>query len=769
MVVVPLRESADAWDLVRGGLAVSTSGFLTIRGIAHSAAANNGGPVLIFTASADPDALATVRTLTALLKADLIRYEIHPVDGYSHLRDKYQVLVSGDAAIEPRAILCVNCGAMVDIRSILGLNEREEGDVRVLIIDSHRPYHLRNVNSDRIILQHDADDFDSTSLPVNVNFEDQWGNIPDEVSSDDDDDDDGSSGSDSESDLSDFIDDSEAPDGPRPSSRNRRTTSENSDGDDDNDVKDDADDEDDENASSRNDSQSEKSSVRKRARRGARAHDSVDERVESYLEDVEEDDVQFDDGPEDDDDDDEGGAIRKGSRKRKQLTSPDGSEKQKRKKRRARRKRQEQRRRALRGGEDLEAEERQRVQEYYANASLATSSACIGHGIAMLLRRANQDSLWMAILGMTSQYMTSCIDQSLYDNQMAFCREGIKALQPNASRNGSSSDGGGADGDEGGEGDTSAVQNVGYVPSCSGSALQRIAQSVELRLDLLRQWNLFESMQYSSYTATRLGTWRQTGRRRLLELLATLGIPLGDSKQQWCYMMQKNKIALEQHLRSAMSRFDLGDSFQFDSFVRTLPGHRGDISAADFVHAVTALLEVDDSRWHHHAAEAASPIDRFWRAYDALGSKNVKLLEDGLDLAIFVQKLTAEIGGDVIERRKFVPSGPFRYVFLRDETRKEFLTQPILLRRLALFLNLALLRQGAMDKPFIILSPDITRNVWIAVAATTSSQRNDFGQRFRKAAERNGSTLTYSGFDSSVCEIKDGQEIEFVRFLHDVM
>lgn len=749
MVVVPLRESGEAWDLLRGGLAQSDTAFLMARHIASSTAANNGGPVLIFTAAADPDALASVRTLTALLKADLIRYQVHPVDGYEHMRDKFTLLVTGDAAVEPRAVLCVNCGAMVDLNSALLLPENEDeddsqispsvSDLRVLIIDSHRPYHLRNVNSEKIVLLHDSDDFNESELPINMNMEDEWGNVPDEKSSDESSDQsesDGESDSESESDISDFIDDDDAP------------------------GKDDrqSDIDDNEHATSNlppaenDDSLAVTQSPESQAAKKRERHTDLNgtEESESNASKAKGADESGEPPADDDEDSDEEGImIRKGTRKRRQADSP-GSAKQQRKKARSRRRRAHRSRPA----NDPALAEKRRLRTYYSNATVATSSACVSHGIAMLMRRGSQDSLWMAILGVTSQYMTSSISNDMYDNQTSFCQEEVKVLQPNEQPL-----------DE----ETSAVQNVGYVPSCTGSAVQRIAQSVELRLDLLRHWSLYGSLMHSSYTATRLATWRQTGRRRLLEMLATVGIPLADSKQQWCYMKQKNKVALDKNLSDAISRFDLGDSIHYDSFVRTLPGHRGDISAADFVHAVTALLEVDDSRWDHHSAGAASALDRFWRAYDALDSKRVKLLEDGLDLAMFVQKLTSEIGGDVIERRKFVPSGPFRYVFLRDEQHKEFLTQPILLRRLALFLNTALLRQGAKDKPFIILAPDVGRSVWIAVAATTCTQRNDFGQRFRKAAERNGSTVTYSGFDSSVCEIKDGQEIEFVRFLHDVM
>lgn len=756
MVAIPLRESGDAWDLLRGGLASFSSAFLVSHNISNSTAANNGGPVLIFTASADPDALASVRTLTALLKADLIRYEVHPVDGYVEMQDKFQILVTGDAAIQPRAILCVNCGAMVDVSTILQLERsdiRDVTDARVLIIDSHRPFHLRNINSERVILLHDSDTFDTVNLPISFNLEDQWGNVLDSHSIDgESSDSDSASQSDSESDLSDYIDRDDVTRSANDSlSRAQIVSEDTATHDESNDFKHPI-----AAGSARADYVGDRNDKDQDISQGSSGNQPprVNDAVEDYLDDIEKDDVAFDergtDYQEDSDDDDV--QIRRGTRKRHQNDLLE-EEAARRKRHRARHRKRRQQKRTIEP--DVEQEEKKRLQEYYSNANVATSSACISHGIAMLMRRGNQDSLWMAILGMTSQYMTSSIVEALYEDQSAFCREEVKLLQPNAAE------------DDG----TSNVQNVGYVPSCTGAALQRIAQSVELRLDLLRHWSLFESLQNSSYTATRLATWRQTGKRRLLELLATLGIPLPDSKQQWCFMKHKSKIALEKHLRNAILRFDLGDRIQYDSFVRTLPGHRGDISAADFVHAVTALLEVDDSKWSLRPSSTGrlSAVDRFWRAYDALDTKRVNLLLDGLEMAMFVQRLTAEIGGDVIERKKFVPSGPFRYVFLRDEQHKEFLTQPILLRRLALFLNMALLRQGAKEKPFIILAPNVARDIWIAVAATTCTQRNDFGHRFRKAAERNGSTVTYSGFDSSVCEIKDGQEIEFVRFLHDVM
>lgn len=61
---------------------------------------------------------------------------------------------------------------------------------------------------------------------------------------------------------------------------------------------------------------------------------------------------------------------------------------------------------------------------------------------------------------------------------MEVCLEGIKAVQSNESGKGSSTDSCGAHGDEGEGVDKLEVQNFGYVPSCSGSALQRVAQCI---------------------------------------------------------------------------------------------------------------------------------------------------------------------------------------------------------------------------------------------------------------------------------------------------
>ena len=65
---------------------------------------------------------------------------------------------------------------------------------------------------------------------------------------------------------------------------------------------------------------------------------------------------------------------------------------------------------------------------------------------------------------------------------------------------------------------------------------------------------------------------------------------------------------------------------------------------------------------------------------------------------------------------------------------------------------------------YIFRAAELACGIWLAVAAMSLGVSNDFGQRFRRAADKNGRQIIFDGFDSAVCEIPDGQETEFIRF-----
>lgn len=52
---------------------------------------------------------------------------------------------------------------------------------------------------------------------------------------------------------------------------------------------------------------------------------------------------------------------------------------------------------------------------------------------------------------------------------------------------------------------------------------QSIRATEELRFTLFRHWNLYDAMYHSSYVASKLGIWKERGRKRLTGLLAKMG------------------------------------------------------------------------------------------------------------------------------------------------------------------------------------------------------------------------------------------------------
>lgn len=358
---------------------------------------------------------------------------------------------------------------------------------------------------------------------------------------------------------------------------------------------------------------------------------------------------------------------------------------------------------------------------YYARAWHASPAAGVAYLLAANLNKATADTLWLWIVGLTDQYILRRISGGADTYHGA-----VKCIRDELAR---------------------------YSPASSP-----VQPSREMRFDLLRHWTLYESMLRSTFSAARLAVWRQKGERSARELLARLGIPVRESRQQWAHMSAACKEALRTQMPHYAAAYRL-DDFMYDSFVRRLGAHHGAVSAADVVLAVTALLDRDE----------------FWRAYDALlcGESSPTV---PMQLAVREQRLIVELGGAVIERRRYVPSGPFRYTLLRDLPNVECVaSRPLLLTRLALFISEALAAGGARPKPYVLVAVDRARQVNTLVAVGAANEagderaQNEFGARFRFVAGMTGAKLACDAFDSTVAELEAGAEQEFIRLLHDIM
>jgi cell division control protein 45 len=108
-------------------------------------------------------------------------------------------------------------------------------------------------------------------------------------------------------------------------------------------------------------------------------------------------------------------------------------------------------------------------------------------------------------MGLTYQYVTSRISREKYDTFHSIYYDEVARLNPqsNALTAGASS--------------KSTNANSANPDDTS------IRATEELRFMLFRHWNLYDAMYHSSYVASKMGIWKERGRRRLTGLLAKMG------------------------------------------------------------------------------------------------------------------------------------------------------------------------------------------------------------------------------------------------------
>ncbi|KAG0488695.1 hypothetical protein HPP92_007506 [Vanilla planifolia] len=160
-----------------------------------AASASSSSPLLIFPSASDADSLCTLKIITHILSSDSLRYSVYPVSSFNDV-EKYAGL-NLHSSKESISLLLINWGCHRDIRRFLKVSP----EVRIFVIDSHRPIHLHNLskqNSQVIILysqedEHHADlayDFDTSALAnaSDLNSDDEIDADSDSDDSDSDDD-----------------------------------------------------------------------------------------------------------------------------------------------------------------------------------------------------------------------------------------------------------------------------------------------------------------------------------------------------------------------------------------------------------------------------------------------------------------------------------------------------------------------------------------------------------------------------------------------------
>ncbi|CAM9675780.1 unnamed protein product, partial [Ectocarpus sp. 12 AP-2014] len=227
--------------------------------------------------------------------------------------------------------------------------------------------------------------------------------------------------------------------------------------------------------------------------------------------------------------------------------------------------------RARRQAHDAEATRRQRIRQYYNGATHGSASAVQLFAMAMQLNKDTNDLLWLAIVGLTDQYIHQRIDQEIYHMVVAQLQQHVVAKNSKTSL------------------ETSSADGKTLVPV---SEMGRITCDMEFRFMLHRHWSLYESMYFSNFVASKLNVWNSNGRHRLEEFLAKMGFSLEQCKQKYPFMSCQLRKRLRDQIEKYAEDYGLQDVF-YGSYQRYC-GFKNPLSAADMVYCITALAEHKD-------------------------------------------------------------------------------------------------------------------------------------------------------------------------------
>jgi cell division control protein 45 len=138
------------------------------------------------------------------------------------------------------------------------------------------------------------------------------------------------------------------------------------------------------------------------------------------------------------------------------------------------------------------SEAKRKLKEYYHGTWNGMPAASILYAMASQVNRDDNDSLWWAILALTDQWVHGKISRKDYDKVLMEFQQRVQRRYPD-------------------------------VEKSNGVSKGAIRCEEDYRFMLFRHWSLYESMYHSNYVASKLGIWKEKGRKRLANFLAKMG------------------------------------------------------------------------------------------------------------------------------------------------------------------------------------------------------------------------------------------------------
>ncbi|KAK2169147.1 hypothetical protein LSH36_12g20040 [Paralvinella palmiformis] len=372
--------------------------------------------------------------------------------------------------------------------------------------------------------------------------------------------------------------------------------------------------------------------------------------------------------------------------------------------------------------------------EYTEFSGYGLSSSLLLYDMAWKMSKDTNDLLWLAIIGVTEQYINQHVERDKY-------MESIAELQPHVSR-------------------------LNHRPDDEESSISidclKVMFDNELRLTMYRHWSLFESLCHSEYTTCKFKIWTMKGRKRLHEFLADMGLPLVQCKQKFTSMDVSYKESVKDLFKKFQDKYSINEQDLFLPSFHAQYGYKNRYCATDVIYASEAVLQDVEKEY--------SDSDNFLHTLDLLNRSKTECMEKGIEMAKIQLSALVKQVQSFLDANLVISAGPFLYAFVQEGTPDvKFFAKPINLARLARFTLEAYCCVSRNKKvktlPFVLgahHNSDMGTMLVIGIPPVLDkSLKNCFGKAFEQAAATTNSRTLHDFFDSHIIELKSEDRSKF--------
>lgn len=383
---------------------------------------------------------------------------------------------------------------------------------------------------------------------------------------------------------------------------------------------------------------------------------------------------------------------------------------------------------------------RKRIKEledyYYIGSAYGKPTSLLLYGLADSRNLRSNHTLWLACIGLTDMYLFQRIDQQSYEQWFNYLNDLIKSLDSNQNMD-----------------NNIMLTEGGQVQAPKDR--EKLVDIEDFRFPLMRQWTLYESMQFSPYVAPRIRTWRQSGLGILDYLLVKMGYPQKQCHLSWGQMeakrkdLTKLKEALEAH--AAPCRLSI-DQLVFKSFEYQV-GWSVRWTAPDVVYALMGVLADPKADENEKFRDGMCMLDMHKT------KEGTQKLVEGYNKAKSLLKAVIDVGGMVMGSKRLdgadTPGALILSTCLEEQRnpKVDHFQHPLTLVQLAFFLRDAML-YGPKNRlmPTVVVGPPDAEGYCQVVGIRSKQtvrrelQANIFGRAFADAL---------TGARGTVVEVKD--------------